>query len=402
MKRTQVALVRAEAYEREQVREAVRQAFAPFGGAARIAGPGVRVLLNPNLLRPAAPEDAVTTHPAVVEAVAREFLDLGATVALGDSPGGVLERMGTVLGASGIGAVCERLGLEVVNFEASGSGRVPLREAPAPSAPIARAVLDADVVVSLAKLKTHGITELTAAVKNTFGCVPGYVKAEFHKLAPVPEDFARIVCAIHEAVAPRLTLVDAILAMDGDGPSAGDPFAFGYLLGGEDPVAIDRVLYEMVGFDAARGPLLAECRRRGFGVAELEAIEVVGIPLAEARVEGFRHGTELGVLRLVPHALIRKISPILRDLFWIKPRIHPALCEDCGACERGCPTDSIGRDRRGRRRVVRKTCIACLCCQEVCPHAAIDLETSLLARFVVNSPHTQGRPREEVPAPDEA
>jgi len=397
MKRAQVAIARCPDYDPERVRAAVRDALAPFGGAARIARPGDRVLLKPNLLRRAEPEEAVTTHPAVVEAVTREFQDAGATVALGDSPGGVLERIGPVLAKTGIGAACERLGVEVVNFEASGSARIPLRDAPAASIPLARAVCDADVIVSLAKLKTHGITELTAAVKNSFGCVPGFVKAEMHKLAPIPEDFARTVCAIAEAVRIRVTLVDAILAMDGDGPSAGDPFDFGYLLAGEDPAAIDRVIYEMIGFDAARGPILVECGRRGLGVTDLAAIDVSGVPLAEAKVAGFRHGTELGILRLVPRCLIRTISPVMRDLFWIKPRIDPEICTDCGACERSCPTNSIGRDRKGRRIVLRKSCISCLCCQEVCRFHAIDLATSWLAKMVVNSPHTQGKRRDADP-----
>ncbi|MBN1421612.1 MAG: DUF362 domain-containing protein [Planctomycetes bacterium] len=397
MERAQVAIVRCQDYDVERVRSAVREALAVFGGAARIAKPGDRVLLKPNLLRPATPDEAVTTHPVVVEAVAREFREAGAAVALGDSPGGVLERMGKVLGKSGIGSACERAGVEIVNFDGSGSARVPLRDAPAPFVPIARAVRDADVIISLAKLKTHGITELTAAVKNTFGCVPGFVKAEMHKLAPIPEDFARTVCAIAEVVAPRLTIVDGILAMDGDGPSAGDPFDCGYLLAGEDPAAIDRVIYEMVGFDATRGPLIAECRRRRIGVTDLAGIEIAGVPLAEAKVSGFRHGTELGILRLIPRGLIRTISPVMRDLFWIKPRIDPAICTDCGACERSCPTNSIGRDRRGRRIVLRKSCISCLCCQEVCPFHAIDLATSWLAKIVVNSPHTQGKRRGEAP-----
>ncbi|MBN1417713.1 MAG: DUF362 domain-containing protein [Planctomycetes bacterium] len=381
-----VSIVPCEQYDRDLVREAVRRALAPLGGAQAFARPGDRVLLKPNLLRAAAPDEAVTTHPAVIEAAALEFRDAGATVAVGDSPGGILERTGYILGKTGVGSLCERLGIEIAGFDAGGSRPVPARDAPVASIPLARAVLDADVVVSLPKLKTHGLTELTGAVKNLYGCIPGFVKAEYHKRAPHVDDFARVACAVAEAVAPALSIVDGIAAMDGDGPSAGEPFACGRILAGEDPAAIDRVIYEIVGFDAGRAPFLAECARRGWGTTALDAIETIGLPLDEARVGGFRHPTEVRILRLIPRPVLRALAPLIGRLIWIKPRIDPAACTDCGTCERSCPTGSIVRDERGRRTVRRRTCISCLCCQEVCPFHAIDLESSAVARLFVRPP----------------
>lgn len=194
-----IAVSECHSYDPEEVRESVTECIELLGGARRFASSGDRVLLKPNMLMAASPERHVTTHPSVIEAVAEVFLDLGAEVSIGDSPGGSFRNIERFWRATGILDVCRRLDIEPLNFEASGSYIM------GSGYPISRPVVDSDLVVNLPKLKTHSMTIFTCAVKNMYGAVPGFGKADYHREHPRPSEFARRLLEIYLLTEPALT-----------------------------------------------------------------------------------------------------------------------------------------------------------------------------------------------------
>ncbi|MFB3785128.1 MAG: DUF362 domain-containing protein [bacterium] len=283
-----VAIQRCATYQAEAVREAVERSLAPLGGMAAAVKPGDKVLIKPNMLFARPPEAAVTTHPAVVEAVARLALDCGGRVVIGDSP--PLASANRVAAVSGIGEAARRLKIDVIEFHcpAPGCRRPPERTGALAAPAIDRAVLEADVVINVPKLKAHQQMLLTCGVKNLFGCVKGRRKAYWHfKLRKGPDRFADMLLTVYERTAPELTIVDAVVAMEGMGPGSGTPKSIGLILAGRDALAVDRVVTEILRVDWQDHFVIRAAGRRGFPAAELESISIHGLPLEEARINGF-------------------------------------------------------------------------------------------------------------------
>jgi uncharacterized protein (DUF362 family) len=218
---------------------------------------GRRVLLKPNLVEPSHDVPQRTTHPAVVAAAAGVFSGWGATVAVGEGPGHVRDTE-MALAESGMqGALAaEHLPFEDFNYDeirsvANGGGNSPLREFFFPSA-----VLDADLVVSIPKLKTHHWVGMTAAMKNLYGTLPGLVygwpKNVLHH-AGIPETVVDISASLPKTIA----IVDAILCMEGDGPILGTPKPLGLLAIGTNPAAVDATCARIMALDPSRIGYLA-------------------------------------------------------------------------------------------------------------------------------------------------
>jgi uncharacterized protein (DUF362 family)/Pyruvate/2-oxoacid:ferredoxin oxidoreductase delta subunit len=371
-----VALVRCPDYQWGRVLDAARRAFDLLGGLGRFVVPGQRVLVKPNLLSATPPERAVTTHPAVVRAAASLAREAGAQVWVGDSPGGVEWKVtARALEVSGIGPAAVEAGAEVLDFDAGDrqvvdlpSGAVLKRFA------VARAALDADLVLSLPKLKTHGQTLYTGAVKNLLGCVPGGGKIRVHQLAPKSRDLAAALLDIYAVVRPRLALIDGIVAMEGNGPNHGDPRHLGLLIASDDCVAADAVACHLIGYPARSIHILRQAEERGLGVGSIDRIEIVGEPLERCRVPDFARASNL-FLELFPPPLARLIGRAVR----VDPQIDQHACRRCGLCQRSCPAHAIDGD--GPFVIDLARCIRCFCCHELCPHDAVALRPSLLIRL---------------------
>lgn len=288
--KTIVSIERCQDYDLPQVQDGIARALAPWGGIEIFVKRGDKVLLKPNLLYARKPEQAVTTHPNVVEAIARMVLDCGAQVKIGDSP--PLPSAHRVAKACGILDVAQRLGVEIVDFHTpSSSFRGKQTYTQNISSPCTEASLqEADVIINLPKLKSHCQMMLTCAVKNLFGCVTGRRKALWHfRLRRGADDFAEMLLANMEKISPELTIVDAIVAMEGNGgPTGGDPKKIGLILAGEDCVALDRIASEIVQLPLQDDFLLRTAQKLGFPSVELSEIDIKGLSLNEARIETFR------------------------------------------------------------------------------------------------------------------
>ena len=377
--RSRVFVHRLTTYEPAAVDRALRAVLEPLGGIGAFVTPGARVVLKPNLLMPSAPERAICTHPEIIRAVARLAREAGAAIVeVSDSPG-----MGTATRCA------RRLDLgdgDLLTVKDAGEGT----DVAPPGAPFHRVrliagLLDADLVINLPKAKTHGQMVMTAAVKNSFGAVVGMEKAQWHfRAGRNPEDFARLLVHVHTVVAPRLSILDAVVGMEGNGPSAGDPRSLGLLLASTDAHALDAVLARIWGLEPYQVFTLAVARGLGL-LPSCDEIEIVGSPLDDLRPRP--------AWRLARPAPLRGfggpawLSALLERLMTLRPEIDRGACIACGECVRVCAAHAIALNPDGAVpgppvAIDREQCIACFCCQEMCPEGAIRVSAGLAARLL--------------------
>lgn len=374
-----VSVARCPDYDPDRVEAAFAAVLAPLGGMAAFVKPGDRVLVKPNLLASRAPGGAVTTHPAVVRAALRAVQAAGGEPVLGDSPGGrnTRENYAALLRRTELATVLEECGVEAVFFDE------PTAEIPSPSGRVYRrfrvgeAVAGADAIVSLSKFKTHQLTLLTGAVKNCFGYIPGVAKAEYHlHTGQDPRRFAALLLDLYLARPPVLSVMDAVLGMEGNGPSNGTPREVGLLLAAPHAPDLDYVEALLMGFDPLEVPTVAEAAERGLGPRSAAELEVLGVPVDEARMPDFK--------RPAAHALARIPAPLLAAvsrLFAVRPRVDAERCRRCGACVENCPPGAI-EVTDGVPRIRTADCIRCFCCQELCPADAIVVDRPLVRRLI--------------------
>lgn len=362
MEKTIVSVVKCPAYDRGKVFSAVKQAVDLVGGIRTFVKQGDRVLLKPNLLKARPPEAAVTTHPEIVRAVIRLVHEAGGDPWVADSPGiGDLRR---VCDRAGILTVIKEEGARLAETEDAvvlkNRGRFQRFE-------IAQWAHDANVIINLPKLKTHGMTILTGAVKNLFGCVPGKRKVQWHFNTGVNHNlFMRMLVELSALIKPRLTIMDAVVGMDGNGPGSGDPRTIGVVIAGPDPVAVDMVSSKLVGVPPDRVPILRAAQAAGIGETRLDRITVVGEALADVTIRQFR----LPPLSHLEWRIPEWARSSLKNAFTTKPVIHHTLCIRCGVCQVHCPQQAI-KTSGGRLVLQERVCIRCFCCQEFCPEGAI-------------------------------
>ncbi len=361
-----VFLVACEEYDKEKVDSAIHSALEAFGGAKALAG-GKRVLIKANLLMSELPDRAVTTHPAVVSAIAREFLAAGCTVEIADSCGGLYNEgvLKKLYATSGMKRVSEETGAEL-NFDTSSFGReipdgVKIKKVQM-IAPVGRA----DFIISAAKMKTHGFAYYTGAAKNLFGVIPGLLKAGMHSKFHDAASFCEMLVDLCESVHPDLSIIDGIVGMEGAGPSGGTPKKAGVIIASKSPYAADVAAMDIMGLDAEKSPLHMAAKNRGL-VGEIE--------LLGENIESFRTSFEppfskksRSIISILPGAAKRYVE----KMFARYPYIRKEKCVGCGECVRSCPEHTI--KLKDKKAIINyKNCIRCYCCQEMCPARAIDI-----------------------------
>ena len=369
----QVSLQRVEQYERGVVDAGLSRLLEPLGGMGRFVKPGERVLIKPNLLSAKPPEAAVTTHPELLRAVIEQVQAAGGIALVGDSPGfGSVRR---VAERSGMLRVIEETGAQFVPFTeavpVAGTGTFREFE-------LARPYLEADRLINLPKLKTHEMMTLTCCVKNLFGAVVGTQKAAWHLKAGADKElFASMLLELYQLRKPDLNIVDAVLAMEGNGPGSGDPCQVGLLLAGSNAVAVDLIAAEIAGLPRKLLYLENAARKLALPGSCREEIETCGLPLEQALCRPFK----LPHLSDVQFGLPGFLKNRLRNQFSSRPEVVTQKCELCGVCLKSCPPEAI-RIEGGRLRFDYQRCIRCFCCRELCPHAALKLKDGALLSLI--------------------
>jgi len=344
----------------EDVRQAVDRVFDLFPLKLQ----GKRVLIKPNVLRASEAKEGVVTHPAVLRAVVEKVEAMKpASLVVGDNPGMMsyganeesFRQTGLLKAAKGY---YQNIGTD--------SKQVDFNPAFMPTVSISRAVLEADIIISLPKFKTHGLTVITGAIKNSFGFLPGAQKAKLHKAAGGPEPFHDLIVDCFRLRVPDLFIVDAIVGMEGNGPASPDLRAIGLILASDNAVALDAVIARMMGLAPDRLRFLRRAKELGLGDYDPHAIEVVG----ELKpLPGFK------VPPLGGEAVLRSeaVQTMLFSKTLLRPDADPELCTGCAACVDQCPASALSM-QGNLPHVDADACITCFCCQEICPAKAITLK----------------------------
>jgi len=369
--KSKVSIVKCPTYDSALVFDSVKKAVDLIGGISNFIKPESKVLVKPNLLMAKCPESGIDTHPEVVRAVIRLLKEIRCHIYLGDGPsvwGNQAEDVDSVYEESGMKRISIEEGIELVKFnKRRWRGKFPLTTW----------LDECDYLVSVPKFKTHDLTILTGAIKNLYGLIPGTYKTELHKRYYKAEDFSRNLADIYMEVHPALTIVDGILALEGDGPAtSGQPRQCGLLLAGVDCVALDSILALIMGLAPRDILSTKEAARRGLGIADVNSIEILGEKLQSVLGQPFK----------LPSTSLRKKIPapiiaIAKNLITFYPRVNHKNCISCGVCINACPAKAISI--HFNKVVIDYTrCISCFCCQEVCPSAAIKVKKSILARMI--------------------
>jgi uncharacterized protein (DUF362 family)/NAD-dependent dihydropyrimidine dehydrogenase PreA subunit len=368
-----VSLHRQDNYNPASCLQAIRTLLEPLGGMEAFVQAGQKVLLKPNLLSGKTPDRAVTTHPEIVRAVVTLAQEAGGIVSIGDSPG--IGSPESVARKSGILAIAEETGCPFVPFETAVTihptgGKFQQFE-------VAQELLDADVVINLPKLKTHQMMGLTCGVKNMFGAIVGLRKPRLHLQAGTDKAFfALMLLELCEALSPALTIVDAIVAMEGEGPGSGDPIHIGALLASSQPLAIDTVATELVGMRPQQVWTQQQAIDTGRPYTNLKQLELCGTPLDELKIANFRQAK----MTDVNFGLKGALKHHLRHALTARPVPDHNLCVRCNDCVTHCPPEAM-KIENNRLIIDYEHCIRCFCCQELCPHGALMTKQGILLKL---------------------
>lgn len=374
---SKVALIRCTSYQYDEVKKAVQRGLDLIGGAHSFIRPGEKILLKPNLLTGEAPEKCVTTHPAVFKAVGEILQSEGARLCYGDSPG-----LGSPEGAarkSGIAAAAQELGIGLVDFR-NGEEVFFTEGIQNKKFVIAQGVLASDGIVSLPKMKTHGLTQMTGGIKNQFGCIPGILKGEYHVKLPDLRKFAQMLVDLNQFLKPRLFIMDGIMAMEGNGPRGGRPRDMNVILLSSDPVALDATVCRIMGLNPEAMPMLELGMKSGLGTFHQGEIELLGDDIGLFMTADFDVKKESA-------ARPPKMPGMLTNLLITSPVIKKEGCVKCGVCINVCPVTPKALawkagDQTKPPVYNYNRCIRCYCCQELCPEGTIVAKTPVLRRVM--------------------
>jgi uncharacterized protein (DUF362 family)/NAD-dependent dihydropyrimidine dehydrogenase PreA subunit len=364
----------------EEAEEKMRVLLNMLGGMSQFVKPDEKIVLKVNLLQGVAPEKAVTTHPKVVTAAGRLVKQAGAVPIIADSPGAGLpynkKTLDRVYRITGMHQAAEATGI-AVNFDAGYQSIKYPQGKLLKNFEVITPVLQANGVINLCKFKTHTLMSMTGAVKNIFGVIPGYAKPGYHGLMQQKAQFADMLLDLAAYVSPSLSIMDAVVGMEGNGPNSGSPRKVGWLLAAANPLALDVITAEMMGLPREYNPLLMASQRRGMQPNRIEDVQLIGADMAEMRVPDFKLPTTL--TREDHSGFLALLLPLFKNMSARRPHVDQAKCTACGQCFKACPVKAITMDKVSC--INNSKCIRCYCCHEMCSEDAIDLQAGWMYRL---------------------
>lgn len=374
MENYDVAVVRCKTYNVEAVKPALEEAVNAVNGLDFVKS-GMKIIIKPNLVSFKKPDAAATTHPALLEALVEMLLARGADVTIGDSPGGPhsLPLLNRVYAATGMDRV-EKLGAKLnrnmnektVDFP---EGKV------LKNFTYTEYLDEADAIIDFCKLKSHGMLGMSAAVKNLFGTIPGLKKPEVHYKFQNDAEFADMLVDLNEYFKPRLAICDAVVGMEGNGPTAGTPRQIGAIIASKSTYYADVVGAELIGMNIDGLPTLQAAYERGFAPASSKNLRVYG-DIRALTVDDFKAPPVRGLSFMRKGNVLHFISKAALEH---KPTLKKRHCIGCGECARMCPAKAI-KMKNKKPHINREKCIRCFCCQEFCPRAAMVVHRPLAAK----------------------
>lgn len=375
-----VSVIKCDKYS--EVQEAVNRAVELIGGIEKFIKKGDRVVIKPNLVSKKKPDEAVTTNPDFLHAVIVMAEKAGGIVTVAESPGGPYN-------AAALKAIYSVCGVDkaIEGTNASLNLDTSFTEVHFPEGrtikniPVINPILDADVIISLPKLKTHAMTSYTGAVKNLFGVIPGTYKAELHFRLNERKAFCSMLVDLHECIKPTLNIMDAVWGMEGNGPTAGQNRHIGLVMASENAHALDMAATHLIDYTPDEVDTVREAAERGLTVKSADRLEIAGENLESLVIKDFlKPESHFNLLKLI--SLPASLNAWLTNALASKPKMNYLECVSCGECARCCPPKAIDMSS-GEPVIDEKKCIKCFCCQELCPKGAVRIHRPLLNRIML-------------------
>lgn len=376
--KSKVVLLPCREYDEEKIHMLLKQGLDFLGGVETLIPKDAKILLKPNLLKKAEVEKAVITHPVVVGAFAGILRENGyENIVLADSCGHGTTQV--VIRGTGMDTYLEKYHIPAVDYSEGVKTAYP-QGVQAKEFILPKELLEQDCVISLSKMKTHALERITGAVKNSYGFVYGFHKAKGHTQYPSADSFARMLIDLNKCVAPKLYVMDGIVAMEGNGPGSGDPVPMNVLLMSTDPVALDSVFSRLVYLKPEMVPTNYHGEKMGLGTWKEEEIVLLTpdgeISMAEAVKKYGNPDFNVDRTEVRKNIWTRMAGAL--NIFQKKPYIEADKCVRCGICVQSCPVPRKAVDfRKGKDKPPvydYKKCIRCFCCQEMCPKKAIKVK----------------------------
>jgi Uncharacterized conserved protein len=366
-----VAINKCDKYDVDEITDILYTQFDALGINLNEFN-GKNILIKPNLLTKRSPDKATTTNPALVEAVCGIVMKSGGKLTIADSPAGAYSQ--TILKGlyktCGMTEAAERTGA-VLNYDVS------YNEVRNPNGYTSKVfnfltpVCNADYIINICKLKTHSYTTLSAAVKNFFGCIPGTQKFEIHSRFKKRKDFFSMLTDLCKNICDTktvLNITDAVVGMEGNGPSGGSPRHIGCILSSANPFTLDLVHEKLVNLNEV--PTVEISRQRGYCPKSVSDVEIIGDDINELIIKDFKK----------PDAVVRKVFDLVPAFLSPRPVIDNDKCAACLDCVKSCPVNTIELINN-KAFIHREKCIKCYCCQELCKFKAIKIKKNIIYKI---------------------
>ncbi len=378
-----VSLRKCEDYNYDNVKDSIEKLIDDLGGLDKYIKPSSKVLIKPNLLMKKNPEDATTTHPMVVKVVCEKLLELNCDITIGDSPGGTYTQssLKSIYKATGMEQVANELNIKL-NYDIS-EKKVEYEKAHALRfMDIITPIIEADYIVNICKLKTHQMATFTGATKNLYGCIAGLKKAEIHYRFPTEELFCEdVLVDICDYVAPTINIMDGIVGMEGEGPSAGVPRHIGVVLASTSTHALDYTACKLIDLKSIKVPTLRGAIKRGYIKEDGSDIEILGDNINPLIIKDFDIPNTSEDFRLLSSILPSFLHEPITKMLTPKPVIRDKDCIRCKKCIEACPAKVMTLND-SHVKIDIKNCIKCYCCHELCPKKAIDIKRSFIFKMI--------------------
>ncbi|MCB2295812.1 DUF362 domain-containing protein [Clostridium algoriphilum] len=379
-----IALIKCIKYDVDLLEKKLREGFDLLGGdefLKKLIPKDSKVLLKPNMLSVENKESPVVTHYAVFEAVIRIIKEYSNNISFGDSPGFGDSRKAAE--KSGLMEVADKYGVSFEDFKESVHVRLD-NSILCKSWNISKAAYEADVVISLPKLKTHAMAYYTGAIKNQFGCVPGTQKATWHTRMPNANNFCKMLLDLNTAVGTNFAILDGIIAMEGNGPKSGQSYKLNTLIMGRSLTAVDSTAVRIIGYDNPLDtPVLKEAYESKWGVVLPRDINILGEDIETMKVRDFKLCRKGGNFYFISPG----VTNFLRGMIAPSPALIKEKCIGCGRCGEVCPEKPAAIEMVPNGNILNPKwnmheCIRCFCCQELCPVGAIETKYSNLGKLL--------------------
>ena len=372
-----VAIAKCDTYKEDDINNALDIVLDACGGLDFIK-PNMNVVIKANLVHAFNPDKAATTNPKVLLELSKRILEKGASVTIGDSPGGPFNKifLNQVYKITGLKELTE-FGIKLnEDFEEE---KINFQEAVKCKEFMMTSYLKkADVIIDCCKLKSHGMMALSCAVKNLFGIIPGTLKAEFHYRYPDYNDFANMLIDLNEYLKPTISIVDGVVAMEGNGPTAGTPKHVGLILASKNQYKLDYVCAHIIGLEMSNVPTLEESYKRNLIPKDVHDISC-NLNIEDLKIKDFDLRKIHTQIPLADESTL--LGRFAKKVLKSKPNVDATKCIGCEKCKNVCPAKAI--EMKNKKPIIdRKKCITCFCCQEFCPVGAMQVKRSKIARIL--------------------